>query len=109
MWEVARLARVPEGKFYAYVEPANSTYLPGGDKSRKAMSTADLGKAPLKIKISGNTPPGATYIGSSACMVHEDQRHFTKTLHRLGITVIGKPSKLQDFSRFLSSTRASTS
>ena len=96
-----KFANVPAGKYFVYVEPANSQYLPGGDKSRKAMTSDELSRAPLKIKVSGNTPVGATYIGSSACIeCHEDQKHFTKTLHRLGITVIGKPSKLQDFSNF---------
>ena len=92
---------VPGGKYFVYVEPATSKYLPGGDKSRKALGTDELGAAPLLIKISGNVPANATYIGSSACIeCHEDQKHFTKTLHRLGMTVIGKPSKLQDHSRF---------
>lgn len=94
-------ANVPAGNYFVYVEPADATYLPGGDKSRVALNTEELSKSPLKIKISGNTPPGATYIGSSNCIeCHEEQKDFTKTLHRLGITVIGKPSKLQDFSRF---------
>ncbi len=96
-----KFATVPTGKYFVYVEPASSKYLPGGDKSRVAMTSDELSKAPLKIKVSGNTPVGATYIGSSACIeCHEEQKHFTKTLHRLGITVIGKPSKLQDFSSF---------
>lgn len=94
-------ADVPGGKYFVYVEPANNKYLPGGDKSRKSLGTDELGAAPLLIKISGNIPANATYIGSSACIeCHEEQKHITKTLHRLGITVIGKQSKLQDYSRF---------
>jgi len=94
-------ADVPGGKYFVYVEPANSKYLPGGDKSRIAMGTDELGAKPMLIKISGNVPANATYIGSSACIeCHEDQKHFTGTLHRLGITVVGKQSKLQDFSKF---------
>jgi len=94
-------ADVPGGKYFVYVEPATSKYLPGGDKSRKALGTDELGAAPMLIKISGNVPPDAKYIGSTACIeCHEDQKHITKTLHRLGMTVIGKPSKLQDHSRF---------
>ena len=94
-------ANVPGGKYFVYVEPANNTYLPGGNKSRKALGTDELGAAPLLIKVSGNTPAGATYIGSFKCIeCHEEQKHFTKTLHRLGISVIGKPGKHQDYSRF---------
>ena len=94
-------ANVPGGKYFVYVEPTTSKYLPGGDKSRKSVGTDEMGAAPMLIKISGNVPPDAKYIGSTACIeCHEDQKHITKTLHRLGMTVIGKPSKLQDHSRF---------
>lgn len=92
---------VPGGKYFLYVEPADATYLPGGDKSRKSMSSAELAAAPVNIRVSGNIPAGATYTGTTKCLeCHDEQEHFTKTLHRLGIQVIGKPSKLQDFSRF---------
>ncbi|WP_310452978.1 cytochrome c3 family protein [Sulfuritalea sp.] len=94
-------ADVPGGKYFVYVEPATSKYLPGGDKSRKALGTDELGAAPMLIKISGNVPPDAKYIGSSACIeCHEEQKDVIKTAHRLGIKVIGKQSKLQDYSRF---------
>lgn len=96
-----QFAKVPGGKYFLYVEPADGTYLPGGDKSRKAMGTDELGASPVLIKISGNTPAGATYIGTSKCIeCHEEQKHFTKTMHRLGIAVVGQPGKLQDYSRF---------
>lgn len=95
------VANVPGGKYFLYVEPADTTYLPGGDKSRKALTTVELAAAPVKIKISGNVPAVATYVGTSECLsCHEEQQNFTKTLHRLGITPIGKPGKLQDYSRF---------
>ncbi|MBI4985594.1 MAG: hypothetical protein HZC24_09700 [Rhodocyclales bacterium] len=94
-------ADVPGGKYFVYVEPADGKYLPGGDKSRKALGTDELGAEPLLIKISGNVPANATYIGSSACIeCHEEQQSFVKTMHRLGIALVGKPSKLQDYSRF---------
>jgi hypothetical protein len=95
------LGDVPAGKYFLYVEPGDSTYLPGGDKSRKSMTSAELLAAPVKIQISGNAPADATYIGTTKCLsCHEEHESFTGTLHRLGIQVIGKPGKLQDFSRF---------
>ncbi|MDO8787949.1 MAG: hypothetical protein Q7J42_07750 [Sulfuritalea sp.] len=95
-------ADVPGGKYFVYVEPANSTYLPGGDKSRKSLSTLELSAAPVTVKISGNVPPTATYVGTTKCLrCHEEKINFTKTMHRLGIQVVGKkPAKLQDYSRF---------
>lgn len=96
-----RIAGVPAGKYFLYVEPAGTQYLPGGDKSRKAVSTADLAAAPVTIKVSGNAPADATYVGTSKCLsCHEEQETFLKTLHRLGIHSVGKSSKLQDASRF---------
>jgi hypothetical protein len=92
---------VPGGNYFVYVEPATSTYLPGGDKSRKALSNVQLGAKPLTIKLSGNVPADATYVGTTECLeCHQDQKHFINTQHRLGIQVIGKPSLLQDYSRF---------
>ena len=35
-------ADVPGGKYFVYVEPATVKYLPGGDKSRKALGTERL-------------------------------------------------------------------
>ncbi len=95
------IAKVPRGKFFLYVEPADSRYLPGGDQSRKALSTQELTAAAVTVKVSGNTPPDASYVGTTKCLkCHEEQEHFTKTLHRLGIRVIGDDSKLQDYSGF---------
>ncbi len=95
------VADVPGGKYFLYVEPADAGYLPGGDKSRKSLSTSELAAAPVKIQVSGNAPATATYIGTSKCLdCHEEHEGFKSTLHRLGIQVVGKPSKLQDFSRF---------
>jgi len=91
------IAKVPNSKFFLYVEPADARYLPGGDQSRKALSTQELTAAAVTVKVSGNTPAGASYVGTTKCLkCHEEQEHFTKTLHRLGIRVIGDDSKLQD-------------
>lgn len=95
------VADVPAGKYFLYVEPADATYLPGGDRSRKSLTSAELAAAPVKIRISGNTPAGAAYIGTSKCLsCHENHDSFGTTLHRIAIQVVGKPGKLQDFSRF---------
>lgn len=91
----------PDGRYFLYVEPADARYLPGGDRSRKSMTTDALAAEPVTIKVSGNIPPDAAYVGTTKCLkCHEDQEHFPKTLHRLGIRVIGSDSKLQDYSRF---------
>lgn len=96
------LAAVPAAKFFPYVEPADKRYLPGGDKSRKALSAKELAAKPLTIKVSGNSPPNSHYVGTSKCLkCHDDQEHFPSTLHRLGIRVIGaEPGDLQDYSKF---------
>lgn len=92
---------VPGGNYFVYVEPADASHLPGGSLTRKSLSTTELAAKPLTVKVSGNTPANATYVGTSACLkCHEDKEHFKQTMHRLGISVIGKPSGLQNFSRF---------
>ncbi|MBI5639669.1 MAG: carboxypeptidase regulatory-like domain-containing protein, partial [Nitrospirae bacterium] len=92
---------IPDGKYFVYVQPADKTYLPGGDKSNKAMSTAEFKGKTVKILLSGNVTPEATYVGSSKCLTcHQAYSAEKKTLHKLGIRVAGKDSKLQDSSRF---------
>jgi predicted CXXCH cytochrome family protein len=95
------ISRVADGKYYVYVEPSDREHLPGGDLSNKAMTAKELVEKLLVIQVSGKTPDNAAYVGSSRCLLcHKDFGDVTKTLHKLGIQVIGKPSKLQDFSRF---------
>ena len=95
------VAGVSGDRYFLYVEPADNRYLPGGDKSRIALSLAELSAAPLKIKVSGSVSADATYVGTSACLeCHDDHETFKSTLHRLGIHAVGKDSKLQDSSRF---------
>ena len=89
------------GKYFLYVEPADSSYLPGGSKSRLSLSGAELAAAPVTIKVSGNVAAGSKYVGTSTCLgCHDDHEVFKSTMHRNGIQVIGKPGKLQDVSRF---------
>lgn len=95
------IAKAAAGKYFVYVEPADRTYLPGGTLANKSQSLADLSAKPLEIQVSGNVPANATFVGSSKCLdCHGDKEDMTKTAHKLGISVVGKPSKLQDTSRF---------
>ncbi len=95
------IAGVPGGKFFIYVAPADKAYLPGGDKSNKAVSAAAFKGKTVKILLSGNIPENAVYVGSSKCLAcHPAYGSLKKTLHKLGIAATGKPSKLQDYSRF---------
>lgn len=95
------IGRVADGKYFVYVEPTDSKYLPGGDLSTKSKTAAVLAAKPLAIQVSGKSPADATFVGSSACLkCHAGYKDMGKTLHKIGITVVDKPSKLQDHSRF---------
>jgi hypothetical protein len=95
------IAKAAAGKYFVYVEPADRTYLPGGTLANKSQSLADLSAKPLEIQVSGNIPVNATFVGSSKCLgCHDDNENIKKTAHKLGISVVGKPSKLQDPSLF---------
>jgi len=104
------ISGVADGKYFVYVEPSDADHLPGGDLSKKAMTADELARQPLAVQVSGKTPHNATFVGSSRCLVCHKvySGEVKKTLHKLGITVVGKPSKLQDFSRFPGFNDAST-
>ncbi len=95
------IAKVADGKYFVYVQPTDAEHLPGGDLANKSMSSAELAAKPLAIQVSGKIPADAVFVGTSRCLAcHSKYSDVKKTLHRLGITVVGKPSKLQDHSRF---------
>jgi predicted CXXCH cytochrome family protein len=95
------IPKVAAGNYFIYVEPSDREHLPGGDQSNKAISASVLSRQPVKILLSGRIPENATYVGTSQClMCHQQYASEKKTLHKLGISVIGKPSGLQDYSRF---------
>ncbi|HBB70328.1 MAG TPA: hypothetical protein DCZ89_11475 [Geobacter sulfurreducens] len=96
-----KIADVADGKYFIYVVPKDNTYLPGGDQSNKAITTAELKDKKVEIFLSGNIPEGATFVGTSSCLkCHKDYSTEKMTLHKLGIRVAGKDGKLQDSSRF---------
>lgn len=96
-----KISGIGTGKYFIYVAPADKTYLPGGDKSSKAMSTAEFKGKVIKILVSGSAPENAVYVGSSKCLTcHAKYGDVKKTLHKLGISAIGQQGKLQDYSRF---------
>ena len=96
-----RIDKVADGRYFVYVEPTGTTYLPGGTLANKSMTAAELRAKLLDIEVSGNVPANATFIGSTECLeCHEEQAGIAKTAHKLGISVVGKPGKLQDTSRF---------
>ena len=96
-----KISNVADGKYFIYVEPSDKSHLPGGDKSNKAISTTEFKGKTIKILVSGNVPADATYVGTSKCLTcHKAYDTEKKTLHKLGIRVAGKDSKLQDASRF---------
>lgn len=95
------IPKVADGKYFVYAEPSDKEHLPGGNLSNKSMTAAELAKKPLTILVSGKIPEDASYVGSSKCLsCHSGYASMKKTLHKLGIAVVDKPSKLQDFSRF---------
>lgn len=95
------IGKVNDGKYFVYVEPTEGKYLPGGTLSAKSKTAAELAAKPLAIQVSGKPPTEATFVGSSACLkCHSDYKEMGKTLHKIGISVVDKPSKLQDHSRF---------
>jgi len=96
-----KIADVADGKYFIYVVPKDNTYLPGGDKANVAVVAADLRDKQVEILLSGNIPADATFVGTSKCLTcHKDYSTEKMTLHKIGIRVAGKNSKLQDTSRF---------
>jgi predicted CXXCH cytochrome family protein len=95
------IAGAPAGKYFVYVEPTDPEHLPGGNLVNKSMTTAELTAKPLALQVSGKVPADAVFVGSSKCLTcHASYVDVKKTLHKLGISVVGKTAGLQDFSRF---------
>ena len=92
-------------KYFVYVLPGNTKFLPGGNKSRKSYSKADLLNNTLTIFLSSKPPVNAAYTGSSRCLNCHDSKkhpswHFQKTGHKLAWSVPSKVAVGQDFSGF---------
>jgi predicted CXXCH cytochrome family protein len=95
------IPKVAAGRYFVYVVPTDGRHLPGGTLTNKSLTEKELGAKPLAIQLSGKVPDNAVPVGSSRCLkCHDEYADIAKTAHRLGIAVIGKPGKMQDFSRF---------
>ena len=93
---------VAEAKYFLYAVPADATYLPGGNKADTAVSPEEFKGKKVEILLSGNIPADATFVGTTSCLkCHKSYATEKMTLHKLGIRVAGKDSKLQDSSRFV--------
>ncbi len=97
-----RIDGVTDGSYFFYVEPADSTHLPGGDICRESFDLLDIGGGRSNvIRVSGQPSPASKYVGTTACLsCHPDQATQLNTLHRLGFRVPGTDRGLQDSSRF---------
>jgi predicted CXXCH cytochrome family protein len=95
---VYRLASLPAGKFFVTYVPAAATHLPGGSACRDAKATAGLVGQRLDIKVSGNVPAGAEYVGSGKCINCHGRSHIDGTMHRLGIWSPYEAGPLQNLS-----------
>lgn len=91
------IATVPDGRFYVYVEPAGTEYIPGGSWCRDSVDASGLrSNLEASILISSSPSSTATYVGMSACLVcHPDTDTEKGAAHRLGFTVPNKLSPLQ--------------
>lgn len=99
-------AKLPVARHFAYVEPNNPDYLPGGSVSRNAFLPTSLPKKTgLAIQVSWETPADAEYIGPTACLdCHngekaQDMRGWGGHAHALQYTRPDGPTDIQDFSR----------
>jgi len=99
---VATLTSVPQGRYYHFVMPVGGEHLPGGSGCRVAFDgTAVLGIVPRKIVLSSSPGPLSGYIGSSLCLAcHPSFSDTTQHVHRLGLSVPGQFSSLQDATRY---------
>ena len=96
------IQNVPEGRFFIHVTPGpeDTEHLPGGDQSRRSYSAEQLRGRSMTIRVSSSASPSARAVGSSTCLeCHGDKEHWQQTAHKLGWTVPGAPSPMQDFSR----------
>lgn len=96
--------------YYFFVQPSASDtmHLPGGDKSRVAMSSLGF-EMDVNIKLSTTPSASATYIGTTACLeCHEDYSGQLYTAHKLAIadpvTGASPLQKRDNFPHFLDGT-----
>ncbi len=99
---VYRFTTIADGRYYVTWAPDSSDamHLPGGDRCRSSVETADLVGTQLDIKVSSAASETATYVGSSTCMVCHGDHRSTRTAHRVGLQATGVRGNLQDISQW---------
>lgn len=92
-----RIDVVPDGRYFVYVEPAGSEYLPGGSWCRDSVDASGLRGQNVTLVVSSSPSAAATYLGTSTCLAcHPTYDTEKGVAHRLGFAVPGQLSGLQD-------------
>ena len=95
---VYRFETLPEGSHFVVWVPAedDDAHFPGGDSSQVSFDSASLVGMQMDIRVSSRPGPGATFVGSSTCLVCHGLQSTTRTAHNVGLQVPGVRSILQD-------------
>jgi predicted CXXCH cytochrome family protein len=95
---VYRFESLPEGEHFIVWTPADDdgAHLPGGDSNNVSFATASLVGMQMNIFVSSRPSEGATYVGSSTCMVCHGLHSTARTAHNVGLQAPGARSILQD-------------
>jgi hypothetical protein len=92
------LPTLTTGSYFPTFIPAvaDTSLLPGGSSSRKALASTSLVGKQLDIEVSSSTPADATFVGSGVCVSCHGIAHISETMHRLGIWSNYETGKLQN-------------
>lgn len=95
-----RFTTVATGSWFVVWRPSatDDAHLPGGSRCRGALASASLVGQRLDVEVSGAPGPGATHIGSSACLQCHGRHRSERSAHFNGLQVPGMRGGLQDTS-----------